>query len=1104
MKHIFMPLIGLLLSLSTLMFASPKATAKNVAQDSIEAKENNPLWLRNPSISPDGKTLLFTFEGDIFSVPTTGGKALQLTTNDAIDNAPTWSHDGTTIAFASDREGNFDIYTMPKEGGVATRLTFNTTAETPMCFTADDKDIVMEANLEPAQDYALCPEARLTQTYLISAKKAGRPRLLTSVCMQRVSANKDGRHLLYQDKKGYENYYRKHHTSHITRNIWQYDMQTGKHLQITTFKGEDRDPVYSPSNKSLIYYVSEQPSSLNVYRCNLNGEGPKPMTSLTRHPVRSLSIANTGLMAFSYNGELYTLQEGSNTPKKVEVKIVSDVVIDEEETDFIGRAQQMAIAPKGNEIAFIVQGDVYVTSVDYKTTVRITNTPQAERSVSFSPDGKSLVYASERDSLWKVYVTQITDKDAESFCYAKSFEEECVTPDNTETCFQPAFSPDGKEVAFLKDRVIVTVVNLKSNKQRVVVPKQYNYSYQDGDQWYQWSPDGQYILVNFFEQGGWNNTDVGLFKADGSGEFTNLTQTGYTASADGFILDGKAVLYSSDKEGFRSHGSWGSLSDYYIMFLDKKTYDEFLMTPEQIEMAKETATKKDLKKETKEETKKEEKIAEGKPLDPLDYDLKNCRNYVVRLTNFSGAMTGGFLTKKADKFYYFIRNGEGYNLWVYDIKKKSYKQVAALEASSVDLQASADLSKVFVLSRGRISKLDLASGRMTPVQMSAEFTTRTAAGRTYIFNHMWQQVKDKFYDPSIRNMDWEQYKKDYARFLPYISNNYDFAEMCSELLGELNGSHTGMRYFNFASFAGSTARLGLFYDQSYKGDGLKVSEVVEGNTIFNAESQVKKGAIITEIDRHPVKQGEDYYRYLYQKAGRRIQLTIENKGKTYEEFVTPMGNSTWSELLYKRWVKRCEFITDSVSQGRVAYVHVKGMDSESFRTVYSNLFGKYRNCKAVVVDTRFNGGGWLHDDLATLLMGVHYVDFAPRGQYIGSEPFNKWTKASALLVSEGNYSDAHGFAYTYQTLKIGKIFGMPVAGTMTAVWWERQIDPSLVFGIPQVGMRDLKGQYIENQELEPDVMVNNDPNTLQSGVDKQLIETVKYLDSQKEEIQEPK
>lgn len=216
-------------------------------------------------------------------------------------------------------------------------------------------------------------------------------------------------------------------------------------------------------------------------------------------------------------------------------------------------------------------------------------------------------------------------------------------------------------------------------------------------------------------------------------------------------------------------------------------------------------------------------------------------------------------------------------------------------------------------------------------------------------------------------------------------------------------------------------------------------------------------------------------------------------GKCDTVSVRPLSGGELNELLYQRWVERNEAYVDSISGGRIAYVHVRGMDSPSFRAVYDRLLGKYRNAEAVVVDTRWNGGGWLHNDIAILLSGKKYVDYSPRGQYVGSDPFSQWTKPSVMLTNEANYSDAHGTPYTYKTLKIGKLVGAPVPGTMTAVWWEQQIDPTIVFGIPQVTSLDVNGKPLENQQLNPDIEVYNNPGEELNGIDRQLEAAVKAL-----------
>lgn len=229
------------------------------------------------------------------------------------------------------------------------------------------------------------------------------------------------------------------------------------------------------------------------------------------------------------------------------------------------------------------------------------------------------------------------------------------------------------------------------------------------------------------------------------------------------------------------------------------------------------------------------------------------------------------------------------------------------------------------------------------------------------------------------------------------------------------------------------------------------------------------------------------------RAGKKTPLTIKKGGKKETDMFVEPGYSDQS-LLYKRWVKEREKKVAELSGGKIGYVHVEGMNSPSFREVYSKALGKYRTADALIVDTRHNGGGWLHDDLVTFLSGRDYVTYQPRGRYIGKDPYSKWSKPSCVLVCEDNYSDACGFPYAYKALGIGKLIGAPVAGTMTAVWWETQINSSIIFGIPQVGSWCIdEGHYSENHQVEPDILIYNDPASVLRGEDKQLEAAVKEM-----------
>lgn len=1021
-------------------------------------------WLRQSSISPDGRQIAFGYKGDVYVVSAAGGEARRLTWDGSYDGWPVWSPSGERIAFSSERCGSLDVYVVDSRGGTPRRLTTHSLDERVLCFL-DEEHILYASKGMPTVEFIGFPTG-YNQVYCVDTA-GGRPTLFCCVEMDAVAV-RDGQ-LLYHDKKGYENEWRKHHRSPVTRDVWltSADGEGRTFRQLTRSNAENRNPVWTQDGRGF-YYLSEDNGTMNVFCCETMGGSARQVTHFEEHPVRYLSGSSEGTLCFSWDGGLYTMREGES-PKRVDVRIVTD----EGEAYKQPRvradgAREMAVARSGKEIVVTVGDDLYATTTDYKTTRRLTNTPQGEASPTLSPDGRRLAYATDRGGEWEIYLRELGEGD-ELFTYAKGDTERLLLG-GSEPYTAPQFSPDGKKLAYLANACEIRVYDFEREAWTKVLDEEHNFSYNDGDVRFEWSPDSRWIVSTSIADDGYFRPDVVVVSADG-GEVHNLTGSGYNDMRAQWAVGGRAVVWLSDRAGYRSHGSWGSETDVYVAYLDEDAYRESRLGKEGREVYGAF-------------NRKSSERGEEAVLSFEDVELRT-----ERLTASSGNIRMFYLSPDGRKLYYVAGSGEGMqggDLYVRDLESMTTTLlVAKVGMGACCADSAGENLYVCSMPEGRVSKIGLADGRVTPIEFAAETSETDAERRAYVFEHSVAQIRARFCDEGMHGVDFEKYVVHYREFLPSVGTTRDLAELISELLGELNCSHTGMVYKG-RSQTQSTGELGAFYDESYAGDGLKIKEVLAGGPMDLASGRIEAGCVVKKIDGEAIKKGEDYYRLLAGKSGKWVLLTVEDEDGEAEVYVRATDYERITPLLYERWVRRRAAFTKEYSKGRVGYVHIEDMDSKSYRKAYSDILGKLRGCEALVVDERYNGGGWLHDDLALLLSGHRYATFSARGRDIGFEPFTRWTKKSCVLINEDCYSNAHGFPVTYRAFGAGKLVGTPIAGTMTAVWWERLLDGELSLGIPQLHILDNDGRPLENQQLDPDIEVYNTPEQLLSGDDNQL------------------
>ncbi len=1071
-----------------------------IAATAFGAGAVTPLWMRDVAISPDGSAIAFAYKGDIYTVPAIGGKAVRLTTEPSYESRPIWSPDGSQIAFASDRNGGRDIFIMPSNGGIARRLTWHSANEQPETFSPDGKYVLFSAVIQDPAGSAAFPTRVQNELYRVSID-GGPIEQISNAAAVNVAMLTDGS-FVFEEVTGLEDKWRKHHVSSTARDLWIYEMPEKKYRRLTDDVHEDRNPALSADGKTLYFLSERNGSNSNVYEMPLAGGNAIQLTDFVKHPVRFLSVASDGTMAFTQNGEIYTMRKGAK-PVKLPVDITLDRGNNEQRIAVRG-IDQASVSPSGKQLAFTNRGEVFATSVAYPSIKQVTETPQGESSPSWSKDERSLYYASRRGegSQSAIYRADIAREGDPNFSNATVIKETLIIPEDGIDRTYPIVSPDGKKIAYIRNRTDLVVRDLATGHEVQLTDTTDN-AHRSQQYGAEWSPDSKWIVYNRFTPVHDPYSDIAVVNVN-TGERHMITNTGYFDENPHWALNGEAIVFLSERYGMRNHGSWGSKYDVMMTFLTKDAYDRYRLSEEDYELLKDLEKqqkadkKKNEDKKTKDSGKKNSKKTskktsatennESMPQQP-SLDFTDLDKRTVRLTPASTDISDAVIT--GNKLYYMARTNNEYDLWKKDLRKGDVAIVNHPDVGRAQLQIDHN-GNIYIIGNS-IKKFDTGTERTKPVSTNTTMKVDPAAERQYMFDVVKREEAERFYDPAMHGVDWESMTTDYARFLPHIDNNYDFADMLSELLGELNVSHTGARYSGKAPQE-TTGQLGLIYDLTYSGPGLKVAEILKNGPFDRATTSIKPGDIITAINGKKFDGTQDPAVLLNGTTRHKTLVTFTSpEGVSVEEVVLPISPSQQNNLLYDKWVNDREADVDRLSGRRLGYVHIKSMDDASFRNIYAKVMGEYKDRDGIVIDTRWNGGGRLHEDIEVLFSGEKYLQQYVHGVKTAEMPSRRWNKPSIMITGEANYSNAHGTPWVYRFKKMGRIVGMPVPGTMTSVNWVDLQDNSMYFGIPITGYKTAEGNYLENTQLEPDVKVANTPDATAAGEDTQLVRAVEEL-----------
>lgn len=1092
-------------------------TAATVAP-SLAFANGEPLWLRNSAISPDGTTLAFTYQSKIYLMPSEGGQAHAITSGDFYPHSLLWSPDGDKIAFAANPYGNDDVFVMSLEKGSLTRLTWDSADDTPTSFSPDSQSVLFNSSRLTAakQDFYSLPYYYFgfngNQLYSVSLENNQTKQILplpAKHALWSLSKTKLIYNTPHQDQA-----YRKHQTSRAVPTIWLYDATTEQHKQITEPRVAAQSPIWN-QDETGFYYLSERSGNFNVWFYNLADEQSTQLTKHEFHPVRHLSVSQNNTISYSYNGELYRLTLPASTdkaenktvaatkeplqPEKVAVRIAS---FSPEKKSYFEDSYADAFVPSndGIEFALTSYGDIYVFDSDKEVVRQVTRTASEEKNPAYTPDGLGIIYSAYRNSNWGLYYSR-SIADEEYLSEAPLIEEFPYYLLDGHDITQAQFSPDGEQLAFVLDGRAVHVIDIAeytpvppsefetesiladdsiSGAQSTIEASRTRKSSLPASrelikpQWvsnkndvsYQWSPDSSQIAVQVSPDV--YSNEIYVVDAKGEKDPINVSQNGFDDLLPQWSQDGRLLTWATNQFGLTSTD--GTNVDVSVKGMFTNTTAQ-MDHQDNIEL----------------------------PEEPKPYPFSG-KNLEYRET-FQLPYTGQIIDFKASGDHLaFITNdttptGEvtvsGYT---YNIRTQ---ETETLFSHLPEVQAShiSDIAPfAYLLVDGEIIQIDLESGDQTSHYFTLPINFDYDARKQSAYQDVLNTTKNNFYLSDLGNVNWALYGDNYARFLPHINNDKDFAIVLSELLGELNASHTDAYGSSHSDMTfDQTAELGLVFDTNAQSpidnNNLVIAEILPGGPFDTEATDIHPGDVVVSVNGQPVNHFASLAKALNHQEDKKVEIGFRRDStQKWSERITPISQFELQELMVKRWeIQRRNYVTKQ-SGGKVGYIYLPDMSNETYQHVVAQALGRFRNTEVLLLDIRFNGGGFLADTLIEFLTAKSAANVQPKqGQAAADANRRKWIKPSVVLTNAAAYSEGSAFGQYYQDLNVGPIIGEPVPGTGTAVMdINSAVYPRIQYRFPYLPLKRSDGKLYENLELIPDIEVHNRPEDVINGIDRQL------------------
>ena len=987
-----------LLAILSLMIAVSAATAAEA------------LFCRYPAISPDGGTIVFSYQGDLWSVSADGGGAVRLTAHAAYDGWPVFAPDGRSVAFASDRYGDFDVYVMPATGGAPTRLTYAETTDLPRAFEPDGQSVLFSARR--FFDFPMSPQ-------ILSVPVTGGTPMRLADFFGDEAATIDGRS--YVVAAGRVAFGRVHYRGSYQRELWRWT-RGGDPVRLTENRGYDTNPMVAPDGR--IYWLGDMNDSktANVWAMDPDGGGKRPLTDYDDEPVRWASLSADGArIAFSRGLHLYVMDVAGGEPRRLDIDVAADAV--ENPVEILtksGDAEELAVSSDGEEYALGIEGEIVLLNKELggRAAVAVPG-PWREYDLSFRPGGAdTLLLVSDRNGEDQICLL-VSDDDEPLLRKARRHKLIELT-DRKTSCDRPVWSPDGERIAYRRGNGDLRVMDADGDHDRALSP---SWNLEDD---VSWSPDGRWIAFSRLDPD--YNSEIWIVPSEG-GEPVNVTRHPEYDEGPVWSDDGSTLAWSTTRH---SHSPARNEYDVYALYLREADHDR---TREDWEIWEKTRDDKpDEAKDEEGEDAEDEEEAEDELVVEIDFEDIHLR--ARRITSLPGSEYAYAIDPKGDKIYFSAAIDGDRDL--YSVNRFGKEREAVTEGGADPQHAVLDeAGTTFTfLRRGVPATVGAGGGKIESTDFSARLTFDRPAVRLRTLDEAWRTLRDRFYDPDMHGVDWPKMRQKYGAWVVHAACDHDFGDVVNLMLGELNASHMGYRpNWESPGDYGDDGWLGLDYDASYKGTGLKVTRVLTDGPCDKAPDRVRPGDVLLSVDGRPVGRDANVVAALETRAGLPTWITIERDGEDLEFEVVP---DRWRHLwgLNHRDAERDKRrIAEEMSDGRVGYVHIAGMGWAEVERFHQNLFAAADGKEALIIDVRNNGGGWTTDLLLTILtQPVHAFTVGRGGEpgypQVERQPFYRWSRPIAVICNEGSYSNAEIFSHAIKTLGRGPVVGVETGGNV--------------------------------------------------------------------------